>query len=89
MRYFPLLDFQYVVLLVFLGLTVLLLIYLAFGGDVFNRKRREKPEKTEDYPEGIQVSRKPIPPFLVFVYVIFVLWALGYLIVIGLRGGPF
>ncbi len=88
MRYFALLDFQYVVLLVFLGLTVLILIYLAFYGHALHRGKQEKSDETEGYPEGIRVSRNPIPPILIFLYVTFVLWALGYLIVVGLLGGP-
>jgi hypothetical protein len=75
-----------VVLLVFLGLAVLVLLYLAFSGYLLERERREKSEETEDYPEGIQVSRNPIPLILVFVYIAFAIWAVVYLIVIGLRG---
>jgi len=89
MRYFTLLDFQYVVLLVFLGLTALILIYLAFSGYHKERGRRKRRDETEDYPEGIQVERNRIPPILIFIYVSFIIWALGYLIVIGLRGEAF
>ncbi len=89
MRYFTLLDFQYVVLLVFLGLTALILIYLAFSGYVYGKGRRKRPDETEDYPEGIQVERNRIPPILIFIYIAFILWAVGYVVVIGLRGKAF
>ncbi|NIO03379.1 MAG: hypothetical protein GTN74_01860 [Proteobacteria bacterium] len=89
MRYFTLLDFQYVVLLVFLGLSGLIVIYLAFSGYGHERGRRKRPDETEDYPEGIQVERNRIPPILIFVYIAFILWAVGYVIVIGLRGKAF
>lgn len=89
MRYFGLLDFQYVILLVFLGLTALLLLYLAFGSHVFTREKKEKPQELEDYPDGIQVRNKAIPPILIFIYVGFVIWAIAYVILIGARGVPF
>ncbi|MEE9611885.1 MAG: hypothetical protein V3W19_11570 [Desulfatiglandales bacterium] len=89
MRYFSLLDFQYVILLVFLGLIVIILLYVAFGSDVFTRERREKPQELENYPDGIQVRNKPIPPILIFIYVGFVIWAIVYVLMIGVRGRPF
>lgn len=89
MRYFSLLDFQTVVLLTFLGLAVFVLLYIAFGGSVYLTGRKEKEGEKEEYPGGIEVGNRPIPPLLVFIYVAFVVWALAYVIVIGLRGGPF
>jgi len=89
MRFFPLLDFQIVVLLTFLGLAVLLLLYVAFGYSFSPTGRQEREEKKEDYPGGIQAADRPIPPILIFVYVAFIVWAATYVIVIGLRGGPF
>jgi hypothetical protein len=89
MRYFALLDFQVVVLSVFLGLAVLFLICVAFSLHEPGQEKRRKPEKTEDYPEGIQVSENGIPPLLIFIYGGVIVWALGYMIVIGLRGMAF
>ncbi len=87
MRYFPLFDFQMVVLLTFLGIVVLLLLSLAFGARS-GRTRREGDEKVEEYPEGIQVARRRVPGILIFIYIAFIVWALAYLVVVGLRGGP-
>ena len=42
MRYFPLLDFQIVILLTFLGLAVLILLYVAFRGALSERIRSQK-----------------------------------------------
>ena len=89
MRYFSLLDFQTVVLLTFLGLAVFVLLYIAFGGSVYRTGPKEKEREKEEYPGGIEVGKRPIPSLLVFIYVAFVVWALVYVIVIGLRGGPF
>jgi hypothetical protein len=89
MRYFSLLDFQYVILLVFLGLTAIILLYVAFGSDLFTSGRREKPQDLENYPDGIQVRNEPIPLILIFIYVGFVIWAVVYVLMIGVRGGAF
>ena len=89
MRFFPLLDFQMVILLTFLGLAVLILLYIAFGYAFPTLRHPGREEEQEEYPEGIQATNRPIPPILIFVYVAFVVWAIAYVIVIGLRGGPF
>ena len=89
MRYFGLLDFQTVILLTFLGLIGLVLLYMAFMGDVFPKKGREDEDGKEEFPGGIKISNNPIPSILIFVYVGFILWAIAYVIMIGLRGGPF
>jgi len=89
MRYFPLLDFQIVILLTFLGLAVLILLYVAFRGSLSATDQKSKDMGRETYPEGIEAENRPTPPILIFVYVAFVLWAATYVIFIGLRGGPF
>ncbi len=89
MRYFPLVDFQYTVLSVLIGIIVLILLCLAFGSHMLTRRRRRDEEELEDYPDGIQASKNPVPPLLIFVYVAFLVWAVSYVIVIGIRGGAF
>ena len=84
MRFFPVFDFQMVVLLTFLGLVAFLLLCIAFG-----QNRREGEEKLENYAGEIKAANKPIPPILVFVYVAFVVWAIVYVVVIGIKGYPF
>ena len=89
MRFFSLLDFQYAMLLILLGLIALVLIYVAFSSyDFLPRKRGEK-EEVEDYPGGIQAAHRPIPLILVFIYAGLAIWAVAYVIVIGIRGVPF
>jgi hypothetical protein len=86
MRYFALLDFQYFVLAVFIGIAVLLLLYVSFG-QVYSR--RSKEAEAEKYPEGLRIEKNPIPPILIFIYVAFFIWAFAYLIIIGFKGNPF
>jgi len=89
MRYFSLLDFQTVMLLTFLGLIVLVLLSVAFGGQTPSKVSREGKEDEEEFPEGIKAKRNPVPRILVFVYLGFIAWVVGYVIMVGLRGGPF
>jgi hypothetical protein len=89
MRYFPLFDFQIVILLSFLGLTLLLLLYIALSKFVASSGRRKGEYEKEEFPEGIQTLKKPIPLILVFLYGGFIIWAIAYVVVIGIRGGPF
>ncbi len=84
MRLFSLLDFQYFVLALFLGLISVLLIYLAFR-EV--QREMEEPTAHTEYPEGIKVTRHPTPTLLILIYVGFVVWALVYTIFIGIFGG--
>jgi hypothetical protein len=89
MRFFPVFDFQMVVLLTFLGLVGFLLLYVAFGSSRFSGDQDNKEEEVEEYPGGIKAARRPLPPILIFVYVAFIVWAIGYVVVIGIKGGPF
>jgi hypothetical protein len=89
MRFFSLLDFQTVLLLTFLGLLVLVLLYVALGGQTPSKVSREGKEDEEELPEGIKAKRNPVPLILVFVYLGFIAWVVGYVIMVGLRGGPF
>jgi hypothetical protein len=89
MRFFSLLDFQYVMLLIFLGLIALILLYVAFYRHDFILGRGEKKEETEEYPGGIQARNRPIPLILIFLYLGLVVWVLAYVVMIGIRGAPF
>lgn len=88
MRFFSVLDYQYAVLILFLGLIFFFLVYIAFGGYVLPA-RRERSGKDEEYPGGIRVGSGPLPLLLFFIYLAFFVWALGYAVVIGIRGKPF
>ena len=93
MRFFPLLDFQHWVLAFFLGLTAVILVYLAFGS--YQRRRADGKQTLEEPQSAGEVAgdhgdeHNPIPPFLKVVYAGIVVAALGYMIVVGIRGGAF
>jgi hypothetical protein len=86
MRFFGVLDFQYLVLGIFIALVVLILLYLSFSWEAPSRKR-ESP--AEEFPDGLKIEKNPLPPILVFIYSAFLIWAVAYMIVAGIKGGPF
>jgi len=86
MRFFQVLDFQYLVLGIFIALVVLVLLYLSFGWEAPARKN-QRP--AEEFPDGLKIEKNPMPPILIFIYSAFLIWAVVYMIVVGIKGGPF
>jgi hypothetical protein len=93
MRFFVLLDFQHMVLALFLGLTAVILVTLAFGS--YARRQAMEMQPPEEPPggdvpgEGHEGQENPLPAFLKVVYVGIAATAIGYMIFIGIRGGAF
>jgi hypothetical protein len=85
MHYFPLLDFQYIVLTFFLGIVFLMALYLAFLREEKNGGR----ERQEEYPDGIRAGNGPFPLVLIFLYLAVMVWAIVYVMKIGIKGNPF
>lgn len=88
MHFFSVLDSQQTILLIFLGMILFILIYISFGNYVVPT-RKERREEIEEYPGGIRAKNGPLPLLLLFIYLSFFIWAIGYVVVIGIRGGPF
>jgi hypothetical protein len=92
MRFFFLQDYQHWLLSVFLGLVLAILIYLAFRGYGYSKARagaEAEAEEEEDYPDGLKGRNLPAPPLIIFLCLAFVVWAVFYVIYIGIKGGPF
>ena len=89
MRFFFLQDYQHWLMAVFLGIVLAILVYLGFtaysdsGGRV-----RAKTEREFIYPEGIRGKDLPTPVFILFIYLGFFIWAILYVIFVGMKG-PF
>lgn len=93
MQYFPLLAFQNLVLALFLGAGFVILVYLAFSG---HRRTRKEPAGEEldrfkrgDLTEVYDPEGGPIPPVLLLIFVGAILWAVLYVIVVGVKGVAF
>ncbi|MEN6617482.1 MAG: hypothetical protein ABFD12_13075 [Syntrophorhabdus sp.] len=89
MRFFFLMDYQHWLLAVGLGLILVILIYLAFRSYGYSSERDTgKSQQTFYYPDGIQGKNFPTPPVILFLYFGFVIWAICYVIFIGILHGP-
>lgn len=89
MRFFFLQDYQHWLLSVGLGLILVILVYLAFRSYGYSReKMRGKPQEEFHYPDGIEGRNFPTPPFMIFLYFGFVIWAICYVLFIGILKGP-
>ncbi len=87
MRFFFLQDFQHWLLGLFLGLILAILVYLGFTAyEDSNARAGQKAEEEVVYPDGIRGRNFPIPLFIVFLFLGFVIWAILYVIFIGMRG---
>jgi multisubunit Na+/H+ antiporter MnhB subunit len=89
MPYFPLVDLQHWLLAIFLGLVSVILIYLAFGSHASREKGVEGERAERDILFGEEAEKTPLAPILIFVYIGVIVFALAYLILIGIRGNTF
>ena len=90
MRFFFLQDYQQWLLAVFLGLVLSILVYLAFRSYGYSKARAgEKARREFTYPDGLRGGYLPMPPYIIFICLGFVVWATFYVIYVGIRGGPY
>ena len=90
MRFFFLQDYQDWLLSVSLGLVLAILIYLAFRSYGYSKAAAKgKAEEEHDYPDGLKGGNLPAPPFIVFLGLAFVVWAVFYVIYNCVRWGPY
>ncbi len=87
MRFFFLQDYQHWLLSVLLGIILAILVYLGFSAYSDSRARAGEELKEEfTYPDGIRGKNFRTPLFIVFLYLGFLIWAILYVIFIGLKG---
>ena len=51
--------------------------------------RVEKAKRGRRISGRIQVQNRPFPFLLIFLYIGLAIWGVVYVIIIGIRGGPF
>lgn len=89
MRFFFLQDYQDWLLAVFLGLGLAIFVYLAFKSYGYSDGRaNERARQISDYPEGLKGRNFPTPPFIIFLYIGFAVWAVCYVIFVGIMRNP-
>jgi hypothetical protein len=93
MQFFPLVDLQHWVLAIFLGLIALILVSLAFGSHTQRRGQRTEGEPEEGREQqlllGQEGEKNPVAPLLIFIYIGVIVFAVAYLITIGIHGRAF
>ncbi len=90
MRFFWILDYQHEVLGAILGLGAAIIIYLSFRSYYFTRERGdESKDQKFDYPDDIHGINHPIPPHLIFVIFGFFVWAIFYVLIVGIYGSAY
>jgi Na+/H+ antiporter NhaC len=87
MRFFALSDFQHMVLALFLGLSAVVALYLAWSG--YSLKRGRDLDERELAEARISSEDNPIAPILLLIYAAVVVCVIVYLVLIGILGGPF
>lgn len=90
MRFFFLQDYRHWLLAVFLGLVLAVFLYLAFRSHDYSRERAdERARRIFRYPEGLKGQNFPTPPYMLFLYIGFAVWAVLYVIFIGIYHGAY
>jgi hypothetical protein len=93
MRFFSLVDFQYMVLALFMGLLGVVLVYVAWGSYPAHREDTSEEDvarmEGHEIEEGHKAKRVPIAPFLIFIYIGIAVWSICYMIFTGIHGVSF
>lgn len=89
MRFYPLLDFQYVMAAIVLALGALAAILLFFKA--YSKADRQEPEEREleEYTQGLRAAHNRIPLIIVLLIAALVVWVFNYVLHIGIRGPAF
>jgi hypothetical protein len=88
MRYFELLNLQHFFLYLFPAVVTIVLFAAGLGFYYLRREDSAEREKRiiEEYPGGIKGRDAPFPLVLLLIIVGTVIWALAYILFIGLLG---
>ena len=88
MRYFQLLGIQHFVMYLFPALASIVLFIIGLGFYCFRRKDSEarKTRIIEEFPCGIQGRNAPFPLIVYLTIAGTIIWALAYIILIGVLG---
>ena len=89
MRYFALLDYQYVVLGVLVAVLGIVALVTGFLGVPFPRRDRPEAARSPEFAEGIRFGDGPVPLLVVLVIAGCAVFAVLYLYLIGLCGPAF
>ena len=87
---FDLLNTNYVLLLVAVGLGLGVLIILARGSAALTFSLRKRPpaelEQPHKFPSGLSERDGAVPIFIWLVFLALLVWSVGYVLFIGAHG---
>jgi hypothetical protein len=88
MRFFKLLNFQHLMLVVLPTLVFIIVFALALGFRYFKHPDSERRQKDilYKYPEGIEDRNAPFPIAMALIVMGVVIWAFFYILMNGLLG---
>ncbi len=88
MRYFEFLGFQHFAMYLFPTLAFIVLFIVGLGFYYFNRQDAEarKARIIERYPGGIEGRNAPFPLVVYLIIAGTIVWAMAYIILIGVLG---
>lgn len=86
---FSLTQWRYVILALFVGTILVILLYFAYHSRYYGIFKKRDSENEEEFPEGIKVGKKPLPIFLLLIYIILGIWGIAYTIIIAMNGLKF
>lgn len=84
---YELLQTQYVILAIFGGIILVTFLYIAIN--TFRTINQKRDEHLAEFPEGIKEGNKPIPLFLIILYIAYFLWAIIYVGAVAIWGFNF
>lgn len=84
MRYFDWLDFQYLMAALFVGVSAVILAYVAWAG--YSRRLPPGPHEDVRAPDLNNFEGHPVGPFLLLVYIIIPLWSVCYFLYVLATG---
>ncbi len=93
MRYFVWVDFQYIMVALFVGLIALIMTYLAWASYPKSRVLRTEEQLEERRGHEREVAhdheKTPIAPFLIYLYVGIVVWSVCYMVYVWASASKF
>lgn len=90
MRFFPLLDFQYVALAAFLALATVATLWVFFRSYYTPRRESQTPkDKTIKFLDHLEEGHNPFPAIIVLVLGGLIVWVAIYVTFVGIKGPTF
>ncbi len=90
MAFFPVLMFQQWFLAVFLGVALVIAIYVAWGTYTHRREARTKEELDQYHGHEVGpepgTAERPLFPIVVYLLIGVIVWGIFYFVFYGIRG---